>query len=168
MLIYIIVIQLIHNLNTDIVFYPASCRLAELTIHDGFGPLSNDHAPKLRTFCGDLRYYKSVSDRSVLSRRNRLIVRLTSGNLTSMTYPGSSSSPSSPFGFRLIWTAVDFQTESKYTVHKQVAYTIYTCIVQYRDSLLINLMIRLAEIDHHSTAQKTKVFDYFDINHQFN
>jgi hypothetical protein len=61
---------------------------------------------------GDLRYYKSVSDRSLLSRRNRLLVRLTSGNLTSVKSLGSRS-PVVPFGFRLIWTAVDFQTERK-------------------------------------------------------
>lgn len=59
---------------------------------------------------GDLRYYKSVSDRSLLSRRNRLLVRLTSGNLTSFKSHGSRF-PVIPFGFRLIWTAVDFQTE---------------------------------------------------------
>ncbi|XP_046459954.1 uncharacterized protein LOC124206274 [Daphnia pulex] len=87
----------------------ASCPLAELSIHDGYGPL-NDQALKLRRFCGDLRYYKSVSDRSLLSRRNRLLVRLTSGNLTSVKSLGSRS-PVVPFGFRLIWTAVDFQTE---------------------------------------------------------
>ena len=91
----------------------ASCRQAELSIHDGFLPLPRKHAPKLRSFCGDLRYYKSTSDRSVLSRKNRLIVQLTSGtgNLTSSS---SSSSSSSAFGFRLIWSAVDFQTESKW------------------------------------------------------
>ncbi|XP_057377794.1 uncharacterized protein LOC130699540 [Daphnia carinata] len=87
----------------------ASCPLAELSIHDGYGPL-NDQAPKLRRFCGDLRYYKSVSDRSLLSRRNRLLVRLTTGNLTSVKALGSRS-PVVPFGFRLIWTSVDFQTE---------------------------------------------------------
>lgn len=59
---------------------------------------------------GDLRYYKSVIDRSLLSRRNRLLVRLTTGNLTSVKSLGSRS-PVIPFGFRLIWTAVDFQTE---------------------------------------------------------
>ena len=63
---------------------------------------------------GDLRYYKSVSDRSLLSRRNRLLVRLTSGNLTSVKSLGSRS-PVVPFGFRLIWTAVDFQTERTFS-----------------------------------------------------
>jgi hypothetical protein len=64
---------------------------------------------------GDLRYYKSVSDRSLLSRRNRLLVRLTSGNLTSVKSLGSRS-PVVPFGFRLIWTAVDFQTERTFSI----------------------------------------------------
>lgn len=111
----------------------ASCPLTELSIHDGYGPL-NDQAPKLRSFCGesiiqlfvfqlfrlfdkgflvfagDLRYYKSASDRSLLSRRNRLLVRLTTGNLTS----SKSYRPSTfPYGFRLVWSAVDFQTEGE-------------------------------------------------------
>lgn len=66
---------------------------------------------------GDLRYYKSVSDRSLLSRRNRLLVRLTTGNLTSVKSLGSRSA-AVPFGFRLIWTAVDFQSERN--VYKKI------------------------------------------------
>lgn len=74
---------------------------------------------------GDLRYYKSVSDRSLLSRRNRLLVRLTSGNLTSVKSLGSRS-PVVPFGFRLIWTAVDFQTERTFSTLAFICFT-YKC-----------------------------------------
>lgn len=40
-----------HQLFGIDLFPVASCPLAELSIHDGYGPL-NDQAPKLRRFCG--------------------------------------------------------------------------------------------------------------------
>ena len=102
-----------NQLICDSIAFIASCRQAELSIYEGTdAALAENRAPKLLNFCGDLRYYKSTSDRRVLSRRNRLVVRLTSANLTPAIHHMLSKS-SSPFGFRLVWSAVDFQTESE-------------------------------------------------------
>ena len=101
--------QLCEHFNEWLLIdFAASCRSAELSVYDGYGPM-NEQAPKLRTFCGDVSYYKTLGDTSIVSRRNRLMVRLTSSNLTSIRTP---LAPLVPFGFRIVWTAVDFQTES--------------------------------------------------------
>ncbi|CAL4228482.1 unnamed protein product, partial [Meganyctiphanes norvegica] len=51
----------------------ANCRRAELSIYDGYSPPKQPQH-KLKSFCGDLHYYRNHGDTVLLSQRNRLLV----------------------------------------------------------------------------------------------
>ncbi|XP_023215452.1 membrane frizzled-related protein-like [Centruroides sculpturatus] len=80
----------------------ANCEDAELSIYDGYS--SFVYNPNiLKKFCGDLKYYKNVEEKTQLSIRNRLLIRFK----TSVT-SDVLGTPDKKIGFKLVWTAVTF------------------------------------------------------------
>ncbi|XP_069166900.1 uncharacterized protein [Procambarus clarkii] len=80
----------------------ANCQRAELAIHDGYQ--SVDRLEKrLKSFCGDLYYYRNQADKVFLSQWNRLIVTFRTGE--------SSDNTTKFAGFHLYWTEVLLTTQ---------------------------------------------------------
>ncbi|XP_076050968.1 uncharacterized protein LOC143031256 [Oratosquilla oratoria] len=80
----------------------ANCRKAELAIYDGYLSSYGGGGPqeKLKSFCGDLQYYRNSADKVVLSHRNRLVVTFRTGE--------PSDNTTRRAGFKISWTQVYF------------------------------------------------------------
>lgn len=80
----------------------ANCGEAELAVYDGYSNLKVNPV-QLKRYCGDLKYYKNTEEKTELSRRNRILVRLRTTVQSPIQQPGQI------IGFKLVWTAVTFQ-----------------------------------------------------------
>lgn len=80
----------------------ANCGEAELAVYDGYSNLKVNPV-LLKRYCGDLKYYKNTEEKTELSRRNRILVRLHTTVQSPIRQPGQI------IGFKLVWTAVTFQ-----------------------------------------------------------
>ncbi|CAN7936882.1 unnamed protein product [Ixodes hexagonus] len=80
----------------------ANCGEAELAVYDGYSNLKVNPV-MLKRYCGDLKYYKNTEEKTELSRRNRILVRLHTTVQSPIRQPGQI------IGFKLVWTAVTFQ-----------------------------------------------------------
>ncbi|XP_077538750.1 neuropilin and tolloid-like protein 2 [Haemaphysalis longicornis] len=80
----------------------ANCGEAELAIFDGYSNLKVNPV-QLKRYCGDLKYYKNTEEKTQLSKRNRILVRLRTTVNSPIQQPGQI------IGFKLVWTAVTFQ-----------------------------------------------------------
>ncbi|XP_064088003.1 LOW QUALITY PROTEIN: uncharacterized protein LOC135202505 [Macrobrachium nipponense] len=76
----------------------ANCRRAELGIYDGYRTALKTSSESLKTFCGDLDYYRNQAEKVVLSPRNRLLITFRTGE--------ASDNTTSLAGFHLVWTEV--------------------------------------------------------------
>ncbi|XP_066974281.1 uncharacterized protein [Macrobrachium rosenbergii] len=76
----------------------ANCRRAELGIYDGYRTALRTSSESLKTFCGDLDYYRNQAEKVVLSPRNRLLITFRTGE--------ASDNTTSLAGFHLVWTEV--------------------------------------------------------------
>ncbi|XP_042903223.1 CUB domain-containing protein 2-like [Parasteatoda tepidariorum] len=87
----------------------ANCPEAELAIYDGYSSISFN--PNLmQKYCGDLRYYKNIEEQTALSARNRLLLRFKTSAAQIMK---GEDLDKNAVGFKIIWTAVEFQDEGK-------------------------------------------------------
>ncbi|GFY50066.1 CUB domain-containing protein 2 [Trichonephila inaurata madagascariensis] len=85
----------------------ANCNDVELSIYDGYSSFSFN--PEIiKKYCGDLKYYKNVEERTQMSKRNRLLVRFKS-----KVGADQKGDPSKIIGFRMVWTAVAFEFNGK-------------------------------------------------------
>ncbi|XP_022245858.1 neuropilin and tolloid-like protein 2 [Limulus polyphemus] len=83
----------------------ANCADAELSVFDGYS--SFEFNPDLvKRYCGDLKYYKNVEEKTALSERNRLLIRF-------LTSRGQGKIGDEIMGFKLMWTAVTFRKEGE-------------------------------------------------------
>ncbi|XP_042229104.1 uncharacterized protein LOC121871061 [Homarus americanus] len=87
----------------------ANCRRAELAIHDGYQPQGNLQE-RLKSFCGDLHYYRNQADKVVLSQWNRLLVTFRTGEPSDNTTKFA--------GFHLFWTEVLLTTQANCSSHR--------------------------------------------------
>lgn len=63
-----------NNFLMTTFFLLANCADAELSIYDGYSSFTFN--PEImKKFCGDLKYYKNVEERTEMSKRNRLLIR---------------------------------------------------------------------------------------------
>nr|XP_042901635.1 zinc metalloproteinase nas-39 [Parasteatoda tepidariorum] len=89
----------------------ANCADAELSIYDGYSSFTVN--PEImKKFCGDLKYYKNVEERTQMSKRNRLLIRFKTK--VSSDQKGNFEKV---MGFKLIWTAVSFEFLEKCEQH---------------------------------------------------
>ncbi|OQR75819.1 suppressor of tumorigenicity 14 protein-like, partial [Tropilaelaps mercedesae] len=79
----------------------ANCGEAELVIYDGYSNIDVNPV-LLKRYCGDLKYYKNTEEKTQLSRRNRIVVRLRTTVASPQRHEGEI------IGFKLVWTAVTF------------------------------------------------------------
>ncbi|XP_054708887.1 tolloid-like protein 1 [Uloborus diversus] len=90
----------------------ANCADAELSIYDGYSSFSFN--PEImKKFCGDLKYYKNVEERTQMSKRNRLLIRFK----TKVTSEKKGENEDKVIGFKLVWTAVAFEYHGKCDQH---------------------------------------------------
>uniref|UniRef100_T1IVI7 CUB domain-containing protein n=1 Tax=Strigamia maritima TaxID=126957 RepID=T1IVI7_STRMM len=116
----------------------ATCQKAALAIYDGYVSLTQTPKP-LKSYCGDLKYYKNVDDRNALSHRNRLLISIiTCDRINRFTASEESRDTSEEIiGFKIVWTAVSFEDEklctqfacrnSHYCVEKEGATLALAC-----------------------------------------
>ncbi|XP_003739246.1 cubilin [Galendromus occidentalis] len=82
----------------------ANCGEAELVIYDGYSSIDVNPV-LLKRYCGDLKYYKNTEEKTQLSRRNRIVVRLRTTVASPQKHEGEI------IGFKLVWTAVTFANQ---------------------------------------------------------
>ncbi|XP_055930480.1 cubilin-like [Argiope bruennichi] len=89
----------------------ANCADVELSIYDGYSSFTFN--PEImKKYCGDLKYYKNVEERTQMSKRNRLLIRFK----TKVTSEQKGSTDKI-MGFKLVWTAVGFEFHGKCDQH---------------------------------------------------
>ncbi|KAG8176884.1 hypothetical protein JTE90_008324 [Oedothorax gibbosus] len=98
----------------------ANCGDAELSIYDGYSSFTFN--PEImKKYCGDLKYYKNVEERTQMSKRNRLLIRFK----TKVTSEQKGNT-NKVIGFKLVWTAVGFKFPGKCEQH--VCRTSHYCL----------------------------------------
>ncbi|GIY85030.1 putative cub domain low-density lipoprotein receptor domain class a [Caerostris darwini] len=86
----------------------ANCNDVELSIYDGYS--SFIYNPQImKKYCGDLKYYKNIEEQTIISRRNRLLVRFKTRVSSTMRKRTEIT------GFKLMWSAVTLEHESSCT-----------------------------------------------------
>ncbi|XP_076336141.1 tolloid-like protein 2 isoform X2 [Tachypleus tridentatus] len=79
----------------------ANCGDAELGLYNGYSNFEFN-PEQLKRYCGDLKYYKNMQERTALSPQNRLLIRFLTSRKQDRI--GEES-----MGFKLVWTAVSFK-----------------------------------------------------------
>ncbi|GIY79061.1 CUB domain-containing protein [Caerostris extrusa] len=86
----------------------ANCNDVELSIYDGYS--SFIYNPQvMKKYCGDLKYYKNIEEQTIISKRNRLLIRFKT------RVSSSKRKHVEVTGFKLLWSAVTLEHESTCT-----------------------------------------------------
>lgn len=102
----------------------ANCGEAELVIYDGYSNIDVNPV-LLKRYCGDLKYYKNTEEKTQLSRRNRIVVRLRTTVASPQRHEGEI------IGFKLVWTAVTFANRCEQFTCGKVRSRFYCCHYHY-------------------------------------